>query len=483
MQALLQAGDLVAEVSRAGVLTRVWVREGSGIDMRKEDLEGRRITELKGNEFACYSAARIAECFETGGRVKFQYSLVDAGRLRSYQVKILPVHPDEDHVFAVLEQVAAGDVNGLVEDKRHDMFEHAFNHSGIGMALLGTDGKWLDVNDAICNITGYPKEELLRLSIYDITFPADKDTHSAFLMQMLRREIKMYTQERRIVSKGKKIVWLSLTVSLVWKEELPKFFIVQVVDITAQKELTDELKLRNVQLEAARVSLLNKIDQLEELSRIIAHNLRGPVGNIRMLSDVLTGNGAEGKRMAGVFTKEEASVMIGECVASLMNNLDVLMEITQIKLNTNIPYNDCNVADMTNEVLAQLHVAIYEKHAEIYLDFEVKEIHYPKVYLKSILYNLLSNAIKYSHPEGLPKIWVSVRLAAGRVALHVKDNGLGIDMERYYDRIFKLNQTFHTGYDSKGLGLYITKTQVEALGGTITVESKPDEGSEFIVTL
>jgi signal transduction histidine kinase len=70
----------------------------------------------------------------------------------------------------------------------------------------------------------------------------------------------------------------------------------------------------------------------------------------------------------------------------------------------------------------------------------------------------------------------------GKVQLSSKDNGLGIDLELYGDRVFKLNQVFHEGHDSKGVGLFITKTQIESLGGTIEIKSKPNEGAEFTVT-
>ena len=71
----------------------------------------------------------------------------------------------------------------------------------------------------------------------------------------------------------------------------------------------------------------------------------------------------------------------------------------------------------------------------------------------------------------------------GRTVISVKDNGLGIDLVKYGNRLFKLNQVFHKGMNSRGVGLYITKVQVESFGGSIQVKSRENEGSEFIVTL
>jgi signal transduction histidine kinase len=134
-------------------------------------------------------------------------------------------------------------------------------------------------------------------------------------------------------------------------------------------------------------------------------------------------------------------------------------------------------------ITGQLQGIIYQLQAKLVLNFEVETISYPKLYMESILYNLVSNAIKYSRKDIQPIIEISTKDIDGRVLLTAKDNGIGIDMKRYGNKVFKLNQVFHKGYDSKGVGLFITKTQIEALGGTIEVKSRPNEGCEFTIML
>jgi signal transduction histidine kinase len=136
-----------------------------------------------------------------------------------------------------------------------------------------------------------------------------------------------------------------------------------------------------------------------------------------------------------------------------------------------------------NEVTNQLLSTIFQKRITIKTNFEVKTIKYPRVYFESILYNLLSNAIKYSSTERPPEIFVETVSNNNQVQLKVKDNGIGIDLDKHRDSIFKLNKTFHEGFDSKGVGLFITKTQIETLGGSIMVNSEVNKGTEFIVTL
>ncbi len=355
-----------------------------------------------------------------------------------------------------------------------ETFANSFNYSGIGKALIAPGGKWLEVNNIVCELTGYTKEELKELHYRDITFPDDVDLDTGLIQKLFAKEIPSYSIEKRYLSKDRKIITANITVTLVWDNEAntPRYFVCDIVDRTRKKEITEELKRKNTELETASVNLLNKINQLEELNHIIAHNLRGPAGNIKLLSEDM-----------GIFSDKEALTMIHDSSLSLLANLDMMVEIARIKLDKGVQYDTCNVKELVNGITQQLQGIIYQNNIKIVADFEVPEVSYPRMYLDSILYNLISNAIKYRTKDGQPVIEIATRMNNGRVQLMAKDNGMGIDLERYGDKIFKLNQIFHEGYDSKGVGLFITKAQIESLGGTIEVQSKPNQGCNFVVTL
>ena len=232
--------------------------------------------------------------------------------------------------------------------------------------------------------------------------------------------------------------------------------------------------------------LVNKIKQLEGITHMIAHNLRGAGSNIQLLSDVLMHKNIEEKGKptdieGDIFTTSEAVQYINESSVSLLATLNTLMEVADIQLNETIKKDKCDIRHIVDNIFHQLHGFIHQKHAEIEFHLAVTHISYPEAYMESILYNFINNALKYSKPDVPLKITVSTYIRKGRPVLTVKDNGLGIDLEKYNNRIFKLNQVFHAGYESKGIGLYITKTQVESMGGTIDVKSKVGVGSEFIV--
>jgi len=125
---------------------------------------------------------------------------------------------------------------------------------------------------------------------------------------------------------------------------------------------------------------------------------------------------------------------------------------------------------------------INKTEAEIIVNFDdAPVINYPPKYLSSIFHNLVSNALKYRSPDRKPRIELSTRKNPNSVLLMVRDNGLGIDLMKHKDNIFKIGKVFHKHPNAKGLGLYMTKTQIEAMGGKIWVESTADQGAVFYI--
>ena len=115
-------------------------------------------------------------------------------------------------------------------------------------------------------------------------------------------------------------------------------------------------------------------------------------------------------------------------------------------------------------------------------DFEeVDEINTIKSYIQSIFYNLITNSIKYRKPFGGSLIEIVSHIADGKLIITFKDNGSGVDLTKKGDQIFGLYKRFHANTEGKGMGLYMVKTQVETLGGTIAVESEVNVGTTFII--
>jgi signal transduction histidine kinase len=118
----------------------------------------------------------------------------------------------------------------------------------------------------------------------------------------------------------------------------------------------------------------------------------------------------------------------------------------------------------------------------MHLNLEVAKVHAIEPYMESIFYNLISNAIKYQSGDRKLQINISSYPDGSNVILEVKDNGIGMDLDQSGSKLFGLYQRFHDHVGGKGLGLYLVKTQVEALGGSISVESEVNEGCTFRIT-
>jgi PAS domain S-box-containing protein len=382
---------------------------------------------------------------------------------------------EAQRIVGTLEDIHAAKVFSDMLQLSEKTFSSAFHFSGIGIAFVSPTGAWADVNPALCQLVGYRKEELLQMAYQDITHPDDLEADQALVRKMLAKEIKSYQIEKRYFHKNGQLIWVMLTVSLVWGAEgEPQFFIAQIVDISTTKYLIGALEQKNESLHMTALDLEGKMKQLEDFNNIVAHNLRGPAGNIQTLLSMMP------RSVPGI-TENPVYNMLVQATGNLRDTLGDLLKVIEVKLNRNIAFEECHLEEILTKILTALGIQISVKKAVIEKHLQVPLIRYPKVYLESILYNLVSNALKYADPERAPVIEINTHFENNRVVLTVKDNGLGIDLKKHGEQIFKLNKVFHKGFDSRGVGLFMTKNQLETFGGQIAVRSQPGEGTAFTV--
>lgn len=219
--------------------------------------------------------------------------------------------------------------------------------------------------------------------------------------------------------------------------------------------------------------LLKQNKKLESFTHMVSHNLRSHVSNLTSLL---------------YFYKEEESKdekdflidQLEKTVNNLGTTLNDLLEIIRIKEDAKKENERLLFEDTFSKTKEIFERKIAETKAEIITDFsKAPEIEYSPVYLKSIMQNLLSNALKYSSPERTPIIRFTTSIVNDSIQLEVRDNGLGIDLIKYGSQLFGLNKIFHSHPESKGVGLFITKAQIEGMGGEIQVHSEVNKGTEF----
>ncbi|MFT5145754.1 MAG: PAS domain S-box-containing protein [Polaribacter sp.] len=246
------------------------------------------------------------------------------------------------------------------------------------------------------------------------------------------------------------------------------------------KELRSRTALiskQKLQLEKFNQHLENKNRQLSSFAHIVSHNLRAPVSNLIVLKDFYK-ESTELNDKAMLFSKVEI------VIDRLNLTLNELIDSLKIQGNKDIMFDTVTFDTLFAKILAILDIQILDSKAVVTANFcEAPTIEYPKLYLESILLNLLSNAIRYRAPNRITQIHFRTEIKNNEIILIVTDNGLGIDLKKYGHKLFGLNNTFHRHADSKGVGLFMTKTQIEAVGGSVTVESEVDKGSTFKIIL
>jgi len=251
-----------------------------------------------------------------------------------------------------------------------------------------------------------------------------------------------------------------------------------VKDLTAFQLRDQAVSLRqlNSQLKMTANRLQAKNSQLEDFSLIMAHNLRGPMNNILLLHEYYQEEPTEENSQ---FLLQKIPAIV-ENMITTMNDLNKLMDT---RLEDELPAEEVGLAELIQREWENLQTEdIQAAGAKLMADLKVPYVSLPKVYAESILHNFISNALKYRSSERNPRIEVKTWEESEDIYLAVADNGLGMDLNAVGDKLFGLYKTFHFHKQAKGMGLYLTKMQVEALGGKITVASEPDKGTMFTVS-
>ncbi|BAZ12090.1 PAS/PAC sensor hybrid histidine kinase [Calothrix sp. NIES-4071] len=150
-------------------------------------------------------------------------------------------------LFDISQRKQAQDALKISEER----FRSAFANASIGMALVSPEGRWLQVNESLCQMIGYSKEELLATTFQVITYPDDLEIDLKYVHQMLKGEISTYQMEKRYFHKLGHIVWILLSVSLVWEAGNPLYFVSQIQDITDRKRAESKLREVSIALESA----------------------------------------------------------------------------------------------------------------------------------------------------------------------------------------------------------------------------------------
>jgi PAS domain S-box-containing protein len=364
----------------------------------------------------------------------------------------------------ITDKVAAESALRESEERFRTLHEAIF--AGIA---IHDKGIIMECNKGLSDLSGYSYSELIGLNGMEIVHPDDRPT----VMQRMQGGDETPYDIRGLRKDGTIIELEIHGKSIPYKGRILR--ITEFRDITERKKVAEKILEQNARLQAITDDLKFKNEQLDEFTQIVSHNLRAPAGNIVSLTKFLQDPNYSGDH-------QEILNLLKDSGDIILNTLAELNEVLKIKQNKNIEKQELFFESVLLKVKNMMNVHIADTGASIERDFrEAQSVVYPNIYLESIILNLLSNALKYKHPGRSPHIKFTSRQENGSIILEVSDNGLGIDLDRYGHQVFKLRKTFHQHPDSRGIGLFMIKNQVESLGGKVGVISAEGVGSTFTI--
>lgn len=243
--------------------------------------------------------------------------------------------------------------------------------------------------------------------------------------------------------------------------------------VISHQNITERILAESERTKAAD-ELTQRNKDLEQFTYIVSHNLRTPVANIQGLVSILNSEDLSDAEAKGINQSLNESVTKLDEVVKDLNQILHLRD-TRIEKNELVQFSN-----LVENIKISIKNNLAADVVEINYDFrEAESMPALKSYIYSIFYNLITNSIKYRQPDIPCIIKISSYLTDNKLHLSFKDNGLGIDLSKRGEQVFGLYKRFHTHVEGKGLGLYMVKTQVEKLGGKISVESEVNKGTEF----
>ncbi|MCC5944074.1 MAG: PAS domain-containing protein [Bernardetiaceae bacterium] len=321
---------------------------------------------------------------------------------------------------------------------------------------------------------GYSLEEWIEDSSLwaAVIIPEDKPIVDKILKNLQNNGFS--TERYRILTKSGELKWVLNKSKVIFNKVGEPIRIDGITsDITLQQQRKSELKqILHITEE--------QNERLKNFAHIVSHNLRSHSGNFMALLELLLQDRPD-------IAEAEIFPYLQEASKNLRETVVHLTEIVAIDNTTKEHLMPINLHHAIVSATQNVRALAREAKVDIFYHTEAAErnleVYGIPAYLDSVLLNFMTNAIKYSRPRAESYLRIKIEQTDKHICIHIIDNGLGIDLEKHREQLFGMHKTFHGNKDARGVGLFISKKQIEAMEGSIEVESKVNVGSKFKICL
>ena len=350
-------------------------------------------------------------------------------------------------------------------------FRLAMTNAPIGMALVGLDGSWIEVNDRVCEILERPREELLDLTFQDITHPEDLDTDLDYAQQLLTGEIAHYEMDKRYLRPSGEIVWALLSGSLVRADDgEPLYYIAQIVDISLRKRALSELEVTSRSLERSNA-------ELQHYASVAAHDLRSPMATLSGFLELLAHRYQDRLDAQGVQILQVAR----RVTMQLAETVEGLLQLAQVGQDE-LTHGVVDTREVLEGVVESIGPTLSTSDADLRIGV-LPKVRGDRAQLRLLFQNLLINAVKFRDPARPLVVAIDAEQAPPWWRFTITDTGRGVapaDREVIFEPFGRNREGYRV--EGTGIGLATCKRIVEHHGGSIGVDAA-EPGACFWFTL
>ncbi|MFV8345343.1 PAS domain S-box protein [Flavobacterium sp. ZB4P13] len=339
------------------------------------------------------------------------------------------------------------------------------------IVIANENGEAVWANQAYLDLTGLNMEEIIGQKPGYLSTGPETDLSASSLMRNAIKNKESIKITILNYNKNKEKYWFELNITTVFDSNNNFINFVGVGrNVTQRIEKEFELK----RLLDVTSSQNNK---LYNFTHIVSHNIRSHTSNLSMVVDVIENTDDIAEKLSYFDLFKDGTEKLSE-------SIEYLNEIITIQQKTNIEKTKIRLKSEIEKTKMALSLVI--KDSQITITHTIPDdlvvIAIP-AYLDSILLNLITNAIKYKSPERKAVLEIGYETRDDYTIINFRDNGLGLNLKKNGHKLFGMYKTFHGNEDAKGIGLFITKNQLEAMDGKIEVESEVGYGSNFKIYL